>query len=115
VDPSYLSWKTEQQLGYGVGFIAHALSVNNRMPHSGHPGRPGAQRSEPAGQRQPGSTCSDWPYKPGVNDARESPGSCGRRVLLRSGALVSYTDRHLPVTTIGGQQFTSVPLDSLAR
>ena len=32
IDPSYLSWKVEQRLGFGVGFIEHARAVNNRMP-----------------------------------------------------------------------------------
>jgi len=111
VDPSYLSWKTEQQLGYGVGFIAHALSVNNRMP--AHVANRVGQVLNAASLPVNGTRVHllGLAYKPGVNDARESPGVAVAECLLRSGALVSYTDSHLPVTTIGGQQFTSVPLD----
>jgi nucleotide sugar dehydrogenase len=111
VDPSYLSWKTEQQLGYGVGFIAHALSVNNRMP--AHVANRVGQVLNAASLPVNGTRVHllGLAYKPGVNDARESPGVAVAECLLRSGALISYTDRHLPVTTIGGQQFTSVPLD----
>ncbi len=32
IDPSYLSWRAGQQLGYRIGFIEHANEVNNRMP-----------------------------------------------------------------------------------
>ncbi|HET9772601.1 MAG TPA: nucleotide sugar dehydrogenase, partial [Acidimicrobiia bacterium] len=32
IDPSYLSWKVEQRLGFGIGFVEHARTVNNRMP-----------------------------------------------------------------------------------
>ena len=32
IDPSYLSWRVEQRLGFGIGFIEHARAVNNRMP-----------------------------------------------------------------------------------
>ena len=32
IDPTYLSWRAGQQLGYRVGFIEHANEVNNRMP-----------------------------------------------------------------------------------
>jgi UDP-N-acetyl-D-glucosamine dehydrogenase len=111
VDPSYLSWKTEQQLGYGVGFIAHALSVNNRMP--GHVADRVGQVLNAASLPVNGSRVHllGLAYKPGVNDARQSPGVAVAECLLGSGALISYTDSHLPVTTIGGKQFTSVSLD----
>ncbi len=32
IDPTYLSWRVGQQLGYRVEFIEHANEVNNRMP-----------------------------------------------------------------------------------
>ena len=32
IDPTYLSWRAGQQLGYRVEFIEHANEVNNRMP-----------------------------------------------------------------------------------
>src|SRR4029453_6304059 len=32
IDPSYLSWKVEQSLGFGIGFVEPARAVNNRMP-----------------------------------------------------------------------------------
>jgi len=110
VDPSYLSWKTEQQLGYGVGFIAHALAVNNRMP--GHVAERVGQMLNEAGLPVKGTRIHllGLAYKPGVNDARESPGIAVAECLLRSGALLSYTDSHLSVVTIGDQQFGSEAL-----
>jgi nucleotide sugar dehydrogenase len=111
VDPSYLSWKTEQQLGYGVGFIAHALSVNNRMP--AHVADRVGQALNAAGLPVQGTRVHllGLAYKPGVNDARESPGVAVAERLLRAGAVLSYTDDHLPEVTIGGERFLSVPLD----
>ena len=32
VDPSYLSWRVESRLGFGIGFVQQARAINNRMP-----------------------------------------------------------------------------------
>ncbi len=113
VDPSYLSWKAEQQLGYGVGFIAHALTVNNRMP-AYVAGRVG-QVLNGAGLSVKGSRVHllGLAYKPGVNDARESPAVAVAESLLASGAVLSYTDSHLESVTVDGTELTSVPVDEL--
>jgi nucleotide sugar dehydrogenase len=111
VDPSYLSWRTEQQLGYGVGFITQALSVNNRMP---------AYVAERVGQVLNEAELSvkgarvhllGLAYKPGVNDARESPAVAVAEFLRAHGAVVSYTDSHIATATISGLELTSVAID----
>ena len=73
IDPTYLSWKAGQELGYRVGFIEHANEVNNRMPDyvvsrvaealndAGKPIR---------GSIDPGVGVA---FKPGVDDLRGSP------------------------------------------
>jgi nucleotide sugar dehydrogenase len=110
VDPTYLSWRTEQRLGYGVGFIAHALTVNNRMPvHVA--GRVG-QLLNGAGLAVNGARIHllGLAYKAGVNDPRESPAIAVAEALVASGASLSYTDSHLPTVTIAGKEFRSVSL-----
>ncbi len=52
-------------------------------------------------------------YKPGVNDARESPAMTAAACLLASGAVLSYTDSHLPSVLIDGSEFTSLPLEDV--
>jgi nucleotide sugar dehydrogenase len=114
VDPSYLSWRTEQRLGYGVGFIAHALTVNNRMPlHVA--GRVGQLLNE-AGLPLRGSRVHllGLAYKAGVNDPRESPAVAVAESLLDSAAEVSYTDRHLPAVVLRGKEYRSLPLSETA-
>ena len=110
VDPTYLSWRTEQRLGYGVGFIAHALTVNNRMPvHVA--GRVG-QLLNGAGLAVNGARIHllGLAYKAGVNDPRESPAIAVAEALVASGASLSYTDSHLPTVRIAGKEFRSVSL-----
>ncbi|MGY1682780.1 nucleotide sugar dehydrogenase [Geodermatophilus sp. SYSU D01176] len=107
VDPSYLSWRTEQRLGYGIGFIEHARAVNNRMPAHvvsrvrdvlGEMGKP---------LRRARIHVLGMAYKPDVNDARESPAVIVAERLLRGGAELSYTDAHIRQIRLAGRTFVS--------
>src|SRR5205807_6604340 len=71
IDPSYLSWKVEQQLGFGIGFVQHARAVNNRMP--GYvAGRVAAVLNETGAAVKGSSVLAvGVAYKPGVPDLRE--------------------------------------------
>jgi UDP-N-acetyl-D-glucosamine dehydrogenase len=92
IDPSYLSWRAGQQLGYRVGFIEHANEVNNRMPEY-VVSRVGDALNE-AGKPLKGSRvlCIGVAYKPGVDDLRESPALEVLDRLTKRGASVSYHD-----------------------
>ncbi len=92
IDPSYLSWRAGQQLGYRIGFIEHANEVNNRMPEY-VVSRIGEALNE-AGKPLKGSRvfCIGVAYKPGVDDLRESPALEVLDRLARRGATVSYHD-----------------------
>ena len=89
IDPSYLSWRVEQRLGFGIGFIEHARAVNNRMPsHVVVPDRRSAQRSGagPAGVTPGGPR----PHlqgrrqrRAGVTRPHRAPATRGRRGRLR--------------------------------
>ena len=92
IDPSYLSWKVEQRLGFGIGFIEHARSVNNRMP--GYvAGRIGEALNR-VGKAVRGAriVVLGLSYKAGVDDVRESPALRVLRHLLDAGADCAYHD-----------------------
>jgi len=92
IDPSYLSWKVEQRLGFGIGFIEHARSVNNRMP-AYVASRVGETLNQ-VGKAVRGARVLvlGLSYKAGVDDVRESPALRVLRHLLDAGAECSYHD-----------------------
>src|SRR6185503_11118075 len=96
VDPSYLSWRVGQRLGFGIGFVEHAKEVNNRMPTyvAARVGQALNEVGKPIkGSRVMGLGLS---YKAGVNDVRESPSLAAMESLARSGAVCSYHDPFVP-------------------
>jgi UDP-N-acetyl-D-glucosamine dehydrogenase len=86
VDPSYLSWRVEQRLGFGIGFIEHARSVNNRMP--AHVASRVAEALNGVGKALRGSrvVVLGLSYKAGVEDVRESPALTVLQHLVAGGA-----------------------------
>jgi nucleotide sugar dehydrogenase len=108
VDPSYLSWKAEQQLGYGIGFIEHARAVNNRMPVRVVNRVRDLLDEAGTSLRRARVHVLGVAYKPGVNDARESPAVSVAERLVRAGADVSYTDAYLGQIELDGRMFVSV-------
>ena len=110
VDPSYLSWRAEQQLGYGVGFIEHARSVNNRMP--AYVATRVAEVLNRSGSAVRGARIHllGLAYKAGVNDPRESPAIAVAERLLADGASLSYTDDYLPTVQVSGVTLPSTAL-----
>jgi UDP-N-acetyl-D-glucosamine dehydrogenase len=110
IDPSYLSWKAGQQLGYRVGFIEHANEVNNRMPEY-VVARIGEALNE-AGKPLKGSKvlCIGVAYKPGVDDLRESPSLDVADRLADRGADVAYHDPLVPLVELRGTELRSEPL-----
>ena len=110
IDPTYLSWRAGQQLGYRVEFIEHANEVNNRMPDyvvsriaaalndTGKPVR---------GSRILGLGVA---FKAGVEDMRESPALGVLERLADRGAIVSYHDPFVPEVAIGDGPMRSTPL-----
>jgi UDP-N-acetyl-D-glucosamine dehydrogenase len=100
IDPSYLSWRVEQRLGFGIGFVQHARSVNNRMP-AYVAGRV-AEALNGRGKALRGSRLLvlGLAYKPGVEDVRESPALAVIHHLLDGGAECGYHDRHVPAINV---------------
>ena len=104
VDPSYLSWKVEQRLGFGIGFIEHARTVNNRMPE--HVVARITQVLNGIGRALGRSRLLvlGLTYKPGVNDVRESPALSVLQRLVAAGADCSYHDPYVPRAVIAGRR-----------
>jgi UDP-N-acetyl-D-glucosamine dehydrogenase len=111
IDPTYLSWRAGQQLGYRIRSIEHANEVNNRMP-AYVVSRVGEALNE-AGKPIKGSRilALGVAYKAGIEDLRESPSLGVIEGLLRKGAELSYADAYVPSISVGGQQLRSVQLD----
>ncbi len=115
IDPSYLSWRVEQRLGFGIGFIEHARAVNNRMP--GHVVSRIVEVLNGEGQALRGSrlVVLGLTYKAGVNDVRESPALNVLQRLIAAGADCVYHDPFVPTVTLqtdgaGEVRLASVPL-----
>jgi UDP-N-acetyl-D-glucosamine dehydrogenase len=110
IDPSYLSWRVGQQLGYGVGFIEHANEVNRRMP-AYVVSRLGEALNE-VGRPIRGSRILvlGVAYKGGVNDDRESPSLEVLEHLIARGAVASYHDPYVAHASVGGGTLSSVAL-----
>jgi UDP-N-acetyl-D-glucosamine dehydrogenase len=111
IDPSYLSWRVGQRLGFGIGFVEHAKEVNNRMP--AYVASRIGQALNDVGKPIRGSRIMGLglAYKADVNDIREAPSLMVMERLARSGAVCSYHDPYVPTARILGEELVSHPLD----
>jgi len=110
IDPSYLSWRAGQQLGYRVGFIEHANEVNNRMP-AYVVTRLGEALND-VGKPIRGSRilALGVSYKAGMDDRRESPSVAVMERLAANGAGLSYHDPYVERLDFLGKELTSLAL-----
>ena len=111
IDPTYLSWRAGQQLGYRVGFIEHANEVNNRMPD--YVATRVAELLNDRGKAVNGSRVLGVgvAFKAGVDDLRGSPAIEVLERLAAKGADVRFHDPFVDSITIGGRELRSVPAD----
>ncbi|MEA2557294.1 MAG: UDP-N-acetyl-D-glucosamine dehydrogenase [Actinomycetota bacterium] len=111
IDPTYLSWRAGQQLGYRIEFIEHANEVNNRMPD--YVVRRVGEALNDHGKPIKGSKVLGIgvAFKPGVDDLRASPSLTVLERLAEKGANVSYHDSFVPRVKIGADERRSVDLD----
>jgi UDP-N-acetyl-D-glucosamine dehydrogenase len=115
IDPYYLSWKARQS-GFECRFIELAGHVNGSMPDF-VVARVADALNE---SRKPvnGSRIHLYgvAYKRDVDDVRESPALDIIALLVRRGAIVSYSDPHVPSLNEGGHSYEAVPeAEALAR
>jgi UDP-N-acetyl-D-glucosamine dehydrogenase len=110
IDPFYLSWKARQD-GFESRFIELAGEINAAMP--GHVVQRVADALTAAGRPMRGARIHLFgvAYKRNVGDVRESPALDILELLMRQGAIVSYTDPHVAAVSHGGSTLDHVPFE----
>ncbi len=95
IDPSYLDWKIERQLGSGSRFVKTANDVNDRMP--AYVVQRVMLSLNARGKATKGSQVLvlGLAYKKNSNDARETPATGVIEGLLQLGAEVRVADAHV--------------------
>jgi UDP-N-acetyl-D-glucosamine dehydrogenase len=113
IDPFYLSWKTKQA-GIEARFIELAGYINGQMPHFVVDKVQNALNDR--GKPVKGSRIHIMgvAYKKDIDDLRESPALDVMLLLLRRGAVLSYSDPHVPRLALDGLDLRSAPEDSAA-
>ena len=100
IDPYYLSWKARQN-GFESRFIELAGHVNAGMPRFMVDRVVEMLSVDRKPLRDARVHLFGIAYKPGVSDVRESPAIDIARLLQRGGAIVSYSDPHVPTVKQG--------------
>jgi UDP-N-acetyl-D-glucosamine dehydrogenase len=113
IDPFYLSWKTKQA-GIEARFIELAGYINGQMPHFVVDKVQNALND--AGKPVKGSRIHIMgvAYKRDIDDMRESPALDIMLLLQKRGAVVSYSDPHVPVLKLDGLALESAPESAAA-
>jgi UDP-N-acetyl-D-glucosamine dehydrogenase len=108
IDPFYLSWKTKQA-GIEARFIDLAGYINGQMPHFAVDKVQNALNS--AGKPVKGSRIHVMgvAYKRDIDDMRESPALDILMLLERRGAVLSYSDPHVPVLRLDSFSLEASP------
>jgi UDP-N-acetyl-D-glucosamine dehydrogenase len=109
IDPFYLSWKAKES-GFAARFIELAGQVNSSMPY--HVVSKVVDCLNESGKPARGSRILivGVAYKENIDDVREAPALDIMKLLEGKGALVSYTDPHVPDLLSTGLEMTSVDL-----
>jgi UDP-N-acetyl-D-glucosamine dehydrogenase len=110
IDPFYLSWKA-RQTGFECRFIELAGHVNGAMPEYVVQRVSDALNTTRKAINGSRIHLFGVAYKRDVNDARESPALDIMELLAHRGALVSYTDPHIPCVTVGDRRLEHVRFD----
>jgi UDP-N-acetyl-D-glucosamine dehydrogenase len=110
IDPFYLSWKARQS-GFECRFIELAGQVNASMPE--YVVRKIGTALNSVRKPVNGSRVHVFgaAYKRDVNDVRESPSLDIMELLIRDGAIVSYTDPYVLSLSLGSRTLESVDFD----
>ncbi|MCX7839138.1 MAG: nucleotide sugar dehydrogenase [Anaerolineae bacterium] len=109
VDPYYLSWKA-REFDFYTRFIELAADVNQSMPY--HVVQLAHETLNRVGKslRDARVLVLGVAFKPGVDDARNSPAERVIELLLAAGAQVQYHDPFVPEFHIGDNVFRREPM-----
>lgn len=95
IDPFYLSWKAKQS-GFEARFIELAGHVNGSMPHAVVQKIAEALNTRRKAVNGSRILVAGVAYKRDIDDMRESPALDVMTVLRQRGAIVDYSDPHVP-------------------
>jgi len=110
LDPFYLQWAA-RVTGEGTRFVELAEAINSRMPQVVVSRVQDALNERSKALRGSSVLVLGVAYKKNVRDFRESPAKETIAGLLQHGAIVSYSDPHVPSLREEGIELDSVPLD----
>lgn len=96
VDPFYLAWKTKEY-GMSARFIELAGEINSNMPHWVINKTIGALNDIGKSLKNSKVLMLGIAYKKNIDDIRESPAVDLMKLLEERGAIVNYTDPHIPI------------------
>jgi UDP-N-acetyl-D-glucosamine dehydrogenase len=114
IDPFYLSWKTKQA-GIEARFIELAGYINGQMPHFVVQKVQNALNDNCKALKNSKVLVYGTSYKRDIDDVRESPALDIMLLLERHGAIVSYTDPHVPSIRLGDREMISVGEEEAAN
>jgi UDP-N-acetyl-D-glucosamine dehydrogenase len=106
IDPFYLSWKSKQA-GIEARFIELAGQINGQMPHFVVEKIQNALNDHTKPVKGSRVHIYGVSYKRDIDDVRESPALDIMLLLQRRGALISYSDPHVPKLHLDGLELTS--------
>ena len=106
IDPFYLSWKTKQA-GIEARFIELAGYINGQMPHFVVDKVRDALNGAAKPVRGSRIHILGVAYKRNIDDVRESPALDVLLLLKRLGAIVSYSDPHVPILHLDGEDLVA--------
>jgi UDP-N-acetyl-D-glucosamine dehydrogenase len=108
IDPFYLSWKTKQA-GIEARFIELAGYINGQMPHFVVDKVQDALNSVAKPVKGSRIHIMGVAYKKDIEDVRESPALDVMLLLKKRGAILTYSDPHVPALRMDGLDLIREP------
>ncbi len=108
IDPFYLSWKTKQA-GIEARFIELAGYINGQMPHFVVDKVQNALNDASKPVKGSRIHVMGVAYKRDIDDMRESPALDVMMLLARRGAVLTYSDPHVPRLNLEGLEIQASP------
>ena len=108
IDPFYLSWKTKQA-GIEARFIELAGYINGQMPHFVVEKVQDALNNVEKPVKGSRIHIVGVAYKKDIEDVRESPALDVMLLLKKRGAILTYSDPHVPLLRLDGVELSAAP------
>ncbi|WP_280202451.1 nucleotide sugar dehydrogenase [Nocardia cyriacigeorgica] len=103
IDPVYLTTLVRTRLGRPARLIETAHDINQQMPHYIVQRALAVLNSQGVAASRAAIVLVGITYKPDATDMRETPAEPIARLLLASGAEVTYSDPHVPTWAVDGK------------